>query len=187
MVQQTGDWYFNFEYERELERGFEDREDLFNPLLLSYATFSQGSAISIVSSTEPHTMCRRRPGCARRRWSGARPSSRRPAADRLVTSLVAAADQFIVRRDESHTIIAGYHWFGDWGRDTMIALPGLTLATGRPAIACSVLMTFARYVDQGMLPNRFPDDGEAPEYNTVVMRRSGCVKPFRGYYLCAYE
>jgi predicted glycogen debranching enzyme len=63
--------------------------------------------------------------------------------------------------------MAGYHWFGDWGRDTMIALPGLTLTTGRPDAARSILTTFARFVDRGMLPNRFPDAGEAPEYNTV--------------------
>jgi predicted glycogen debranching enzyme len=64
-------------------------------------------------------------------------------------------------------VIAGYPWFGDWGRDTMIALPGLALATGRFAEANQVLRTFARYISQGMLPNRFPDQGEAPEYNTV--------------------
>jgi len=65
------------------------------------------------------------------------------------------------------TIIAGYPWFGDWGRDTMIALPGLTLATGRPALARLILQTFARYIDQGMLLNTFPEDGQAPHYNTV--------------------
>jgi predicted glycogen debranching enzyme len=64
-------------------------------------------------------------------------------------------------------VIAGYPWFGDWGRDTMISLPGLALATGRPQIARSILLTFAKFVDQGMLPNRFPDQGELPEYNTV--------------------
>jgi predicted glycogen debranching enzyme len=90
-----------------------------------------------------------------------------PSPDPLISSLVAAADQFIVKRGELQTIIAGYHWFGDWGRDTMIALPGLTIATGRPGIARNILLTFARYVDQGMLPNRFPDEGETPEYNTV--------------------
>ncbi len=86
--------------------------------------------------------------------------------------LVAAADQFIVKRklpegDEGYTIVAGYPWFSDWGRDTMIALPGLTLATGRPEIARSILLTFARYVDQGMLPNTFPEAGETVMYNTV--------------------
>ena len=64
-------------------------------------------------------------------------------------------------------MIAGYHWFGDWGRDTMIALPGLTLTTGRPEAARRILTTFARFVDGGMLPNVFPDAGERPEYNTV--------------------
>lgn len=86
--------------------------------------------------------------------------------------LVLAADQFIVRRPtkrdpDGRSIIAGYHWFGDWGRDTMVALPGLTLATGRPEIAASILRTYAEFVNQGMLPNRFPDAGETPEYNTV--------------------
>ncbi|MGH2591910.1 MAG: amylo-alpha-1,6-glucosidase, partial [Anaerolineae bacterium] len=86
--------------------------------------------------------------------------------------LTLAADQFIVdrpTRDEpdGRTIIAGYPWFGDWGRDTMISLPGLTLATGRPDVARSILRTFANFVDRGMLPNRFPDEGETPEYNTV--------------------
>jgi predicted glycogen debranching enzyme len=165
-IQRTGDWYFNFEYERELDRGFHDREDLFNPLLLSY-DLRRRTAISIVTSTEPHHVSEvvglREAEVTRR----AAIVAASPHAGRLVTSLVAAADQFIVRRGESHTIIAGYHWFGDWGRDTMIALPGLTLATGRTAIARSLLMTFARSVDQGMLPNRFPDDGAAPEYNTV--------------------
>jgi predicted glycogen debranching enzyme len=66
-----------------------------------------------------------------------------------------------------NSVIAGYHWFADWGRDTMIALPGLALATGRPEIAKNILEAFAASADQGMLPNRFPDDGETPEYNTV--------------------
>ena len=86
--------------------------------------------------------------------------------------LVLAADQFIVRRPTPHdpegrTIIAGYPWFSDWGRDTMISLPGLTLGCGRPEIAAKILRTYAHFVDQGMIPNRFPDVGETPEYNTV--------------------
>jgi len=90
-----------------------------------------------------------------------------PVAEPFVQDLVAAADQFIVKRGDLKTIIAGYHWFGDWGRDTMIALPGLTLATGRAEIAKSILLAFAGAVDQGMLPNRFPDAGETPEYNSA--------------------
>ncbi len=77
------------------------------------------------------------------------------------------ASQSDGRELEGRSVIAGYPWFGDWGRDTMIALPGLTLVTGRPAEARQILLTFARFVDQGMLPNRFPDAGEEPEYNTI--------------------
>ncbi len=68
---------------------------------------------------------------------------------------------------EGRSIIAGYHWFGDWGRDTMIALPGLTLTTGRPEIAREILRSYAAFVDGGMLPNNFPDGNGVPGYNTV--------------------
>jgi glycogen debranching enzyme len=102
----------------------------------------------------------------------------------LMPHLALAADQFIVARKSaesvrsaqsavlqsqsaSQSVIAGYPWFSDWGRDTMIALPGLTLSTGRYDVAANVLRTFARFVSDGMLPNRFPDAGEQPEYNTV--------------------
>ena len=81
--------------------------------------------------------------------------------------LTRAADQFVVRRGSGATVIAGFHWFSDWGRDTMIALPWLTLATGRYDDARGMLLAFAESVDRGMLPNRFPDAGETPEYNTV--------------------
>jgi predicted glycogen debranching enzyme len=90
-----------------------------------------------------------------------------PSTDVFTQTMVQAADQFLVRRGAETTVIAGYHWFSDWGRDTMIALPGLTLATGRYDVARSILRAFAESADRGMLPNRFPDAGEAPEYNTV--------------------
>ena len=87
-------------------------------------------------------------------------------------ALVLAADQFVVRRaiagdSEGQSVIAGYPWFGDWGRDTMISLPGLTLTTGRPEVAARILRTFGHFVDQGMLPNRFPDEDGKAEYNTA--------------------
>ena len=95
----------------------------------------------------------------------------------LPPTLILAADQFIATRNTTNpetnqtepgkTIIAGFPWFGDWGRDTMIALPGLTLATGRADIARPILRTFARYLSQGMLPNAFPEAGSEPGYNTV--------------------
>ena len=68
---------------------------------------------------------------------------------------------------EGRSVIAGYPWFGDWGRDTMISLPGLCLATGRFDTARQILETFARFVDRGMLPNVFPGAGRAPDYNTA--------------------
>ncbi|MEJ2008813.1 MAG: amylo-alpha-1,6-glucosidase [Acidobacteriota bacterium] len=88
-----------------------------------------------------------------------------------VEHLALAADQFVVKRTardaEPSTVIAGYHWFGDWGRDTMIALPGLALSTGRPDVARNVLLAWSGFVDGGMLPNHFPETGEKPQYNSV--------------------
>ncbi|MDP3004677.1 amylo-alpha-1,6-glucosidase [Methylotenera sp.] len=89
-----------------------------------------------------------------------------------IRQLLMAADSFLIARpvegfEYGESVIAGYPWFGDWGRDTMIALPGLTLKTGRFSSAKNILMTFAKYVDQGMLPNTFPEHGEQPQYNTV--------------------
>jgi predicted glycogen debranching enzyme len=94
------------------------------------------------------------------------------AAPPAIQQLVLAADQFIAARPlegaaEARTILAGYPWFGDWGRDTMVALPGLCLSTGRPWLARNILRTFARFVSQGMLPNIIPRAGEEPEYNSV--------------------
>ena len=96
----------------------------------------------------------------------------RQSSPPAVQQLVLAADQFIAARPldgaaDAKTILAGYPWFSDWGRDTMIALPGLCLATGRPWLARNILRTFSRFVSEGMLPNQFPRAGEAPAYNTV--------------------
>ena len=95
-----------------------------------------------------------------------------PPAPPWINRLVLAADTFIFARPlpeepGGQSIIAGYPWFGDWGRDTMISLPGLTLAIGRPAIARRILQTFSAFVSQGMLPNVFPGAGDTPEYNTA--------------------
>jgi predicted glycogen debranching enzyme len=104
-------------------------------------------------------------------WAAADPVAARLAPD-WIQQLVLAADQFIVQRSlpqdaDGRSIIAGYHWFGDWGRDTMISLPGLALTTGRPEIARKILLSSALYMDQGMLPNNFPDANGRPEYNAV--------------------
>ena len=100
------------------------------------------------------------------------PGLDKEAAPAWIRQLVIAADSFVFARldagdGERYSIIAGYPWFGDWGRDTMIALPGLALATGRHDIALRILNTFVAYVSEGMLPNRFPGAGDEPEYNTV--------------------
>jgi predicted glycogen debranching enzyme len=165
-VSATGDWYRNFEYAIDQERGLEYQEDLFNPCLLTVDLHSETRA-SMIASTEP----RDGSGAEQLRFDEI---ARREAldtaarsADPFVRDLTLAADQFLVTRDGGSTVIAGYHWFSDWGRDTMIALPGLTLSTGRHQDARGILLAFANSVDRGMLPNRFPDAGEALEYNTV--------------------
>jgi predicted glycogen debranching enzyme len=173
------DWYQGFDLAVEHYRGLSDREDHLHVATFE-TTLQPGESLTFLASTESqpspkgeealHIRCAQEQklidiGKANRPDNG----KDMPA---WVQHLFLAADQFIVERplaDEpsGKTIIAGYPWFGDWGRDTMISLPGLTLATGRPEVARSILHTFAQYVDQGMLPNRFPDASEVPEYNTV--------------------
>jgi predicted glycogen debranching enzyme len=162
----AGCWYRNFEYQVERERGFDFTEDLFNPFVLKF-DLSGRSVVSLIASTERREISHADEYAraeVERRQKIVKPA---PTSDELVRALVDAAEQFIVARGEEKTVIAGYHWFCDWGRDTMIALPGLTLVTNRPDIARSILSEFARHVDRGMIPNRFPDAGETPDYNTV--------------------
>ncbi len=162
-VESRGYWYRDFEYAIEQERGFDYREDLFQPFSMR---FNLSDDAVVIASTE------RKTGAAaslkktemKRRTALMAKSG---GEDKFSRQLVLAADQFIVSRGTGKTVIAGYHWFSDWGRDTMIALPGLTLATNRPEIAKRILTEFSLYISQGMLPNRFPDEGETPEYNTV--------------------
>ena len=165
-VSAQGDWYRSFEYSAEQERGLDYREDLFQPLVLTFDMRGDGSAV-VIASTEPRNAGSA--GALRAAEIERRGKLLMSAArdDESLQALALAADQFLVRRGAGSTVIAGYHWFCDWGRDTMIALPGLTLATGRFDIARNILLQFAAAVDRGMLPNRFPDAGETPEYNTV--------------------
>jgi predicted glycogen debranching enzyme len=160
------DWYLHFEYARERERGFDFQEDLFTPGALA-VTLRPGERIGgIASLISPHgrDALALLDGERRRRQGLLRPFARQ---GELVRSLVLAADQFLVRRAEDWTVIAGYPWFADWGRDTMIALPGLALVTGRLGEAAGILRAFAQAVRHGLVPNRFSDRGEEPEYNTV--------------------
>jgi predicted glycogen debranching enzyme len=167
------DWYRDFFLSMEDYRGLEAHEDHLHAGVFR-ATLHPGESLTLVASTE-----------ATPNLDGALAYAKRQAyeqelivqsgltdAPEWVRHLVLAADQFIVRRalpddQEGRSIIAGYPWFGDWGRDTMISLPGLTLVTGRYDVAERILRTLAHFVDRGMLPNRFPDEDEMPEYNTV--------------------
>lgn len=175
------EWYKGFDLAAERDRGLSDREDHLHVATIAVTLYA-GESLTIVASTESNQMLDGQVAFKAQRdretqlleiWQSA-PSLKKysQTAPDWIEHLVLAADQFIVERPlperpDGKTIIAGYHWFSDWGRDTMISLPGLTLATGRPEIARSILLTFAQYLDRGMLPNRFPDAGEIPEYNTV--------------------
>jgi predicted glycogen debranching enzyme len=158
-------WYRSFEYARERERGLDHLEDLWSPgtlrvplaprrpwgLLVRAGSIPAGATATDAVAAE-RTRLRALAG----------------GSEGLLGSLRRAAHAFVVRRGEAgRSVIAGYHWFADWGRDTMIALPGLCLGEGRADAARGVLAEFARHVDAGMIPNRFPDGGEPPEYNTV--------------------
>jgi predicted glycogen debranching enzyme len=159
-------WYWNFKHRVETERGLDDLEDLFRParFTMTLAAGESGAMTLTASETEPLPAAQ----ALRREFERqAALLQLTPDAPESFTQLALAADQFIVQRQGGMTVIAGYPWFGDWGRDTMIALPGLTLATGRPDIAANILRTFASFVSDGLLPNRFPDGADAPEYNTV--------------------
>ncbi len=165
-VENTGHWYRRFKYEVERERGLDYQEDLFNLCVLRFDLGTQKRA-TIIASTERRDVASaalyRRNEVSRRRQTGLGS----PIEDDFVRALSSASEQYIVSRGAHKTVIAGYPWFSDWGRDTMIALPGLTLPGGRFEVARSILQTFSRYVDRGMLPNCFPDAGETPQYNTV--------------------
>ncbi len=163
-IEHQGHWYRDFEYPIEQERGFNYTEDLFQPFSL---TFGLASDAVVIASTEVRNT--RNVGELEQAEIKRRADLivRAETDDRSLWPLILAADQFIVTRGGGTTVIAGYPWFSDWGRDTMIALPGLTLATKRPEIARSIILEFAKHISKGMIPNRFPDEGETPDYNTV--------------------
>ena len=162
-VETAGDWYKSFEYAIEQERGFEFQEDLFQPFVMR---FDLQRPAEVIVTTEQNTKpaSRLEKDEIRRRRGLVKTAN---AEDETMQTLALAADQFIVKRGSGHTVIAGYPWFSDWGRDTMISLPGLTLATNRRRIAREIILEFSEHISEGMLPNRFPDQGEEAEYNTV--------------------
>jgi len=167
----AAEWYWNFLHRVEAERGLEPLEDLLTPGLFT-ADLTLRQPVYLTATAEAATAA---PGpeieaalkSAAQRLLAPLPRS----APAWIRSLARAADQFIVRRDAAgsaaRSVIAGYPWFTDWGRDTMISLPGLATALKRYDLAAGILRTYARFVDRGMLPNCFPDVGAAPQYNTA--------------------
>jgi predicted glycogen debranching enzyme len=153
-------WYRNFEYTEERERGLDFVEDLASPGSFSW-DLSQGDGVWILGAG---TLDETRPAAELFESIRNGEAARRA---RFASPLHRAADAYLVRRGHGKTIIAGYPWFTDWGRDTFIALRGLCLAIGRLDDARDILLDWAGTVSEGMLPNRFPDQGDAPEYNSV--------------------
>jgi predicted glycogen debranching enzyme len=150
----------------------DEAEDLYTPGVFN-AALSPGSPIFLVASAESAPSLAGELVLAalharHQQVAGSLP----PAAPAWIRDLALAADQFVVQSVAAQggaktSIVAGYPWFGDWGRDTMIALPGVATALKRYDITAGVLRTYAGFVDGGMIPNRFPDGGEKPEYNTA--------------------
>lgn len=160
-------WYYNFEFTVEQERGMEAVEDLFTPGQFE-VNLQKGQKLGIILSTEPATGRDAVELYEAEKVRRLALIQKGPGQSPLIDRLTLAADQFIVKRNENQkTIIAGYHWFTDWGRDTMIALPGLCLANGRHDDAKKILQAFGAHTSQGMIPNRFPDYQEDPEYNNI--------------------
>jgi predicted glycogen debranching enzyme len=158
-------WYYNFEYAKEQYRGLDFKEDLYSHGIFSVSMKSGGKLGIIISTEEP---AGRNAFRLYSKEEKRRAGLIRNISHKQLKRLFLAADQFIVNRgDGLKTVIAGYHWFSDWGRDTMISLSGLCLSTGRVEDAKRILKTFSENISQGMLPNRFPDKGEIPEYNTI--------------------
>ena len=161
------DWYRQFLYTAERERGLDDTEDLASPGEFSWPLSGPGEqavwvlragptgASETLTAGEVVTLVNDTRAAERRR------------RDAFPTPIDRAADAYLVQRGAGRTIVAGYPWFTDWGRDTFIALRGLCLATGRLADARDILVEWAGAVSEGMLPNRFADRGEAPEFNSV--------------------
>ena len=159
------EWFKQFLYAEERARGLNDVEDLASPGVM-HCTLDDGPAICVLTAAsgdapppEDATAVRR----LAQSWIAAE----RRRRNALGAPLARAADGYLVGRGQGRTIVAGYPWFTDWGRDTFIAVRGLCLAQDRFADARDVLLEWASAVDQGMLPNRFPDQGSAPEYNAV--------------------
>jgi predicted glycogen debranching enzyme len=158
-------WYYNFLYPEEQHRGLDCTEDLLSPGIFEL-DLAKGEA-ALIFDTDQHAAQALPEGIdAIGHWHGTRERERQVRAQ-FPSALHRAASAYVVRGRMGTTLLAGYPWFTDWGRDTFIALRGICLAAGRIAEAGQILRSWASAVSDGMLPNRFPDHGELPEFNAV--------------------
>ena len=160
------EWYRNFLYSAERERGLDDTEDLASPGVLAWLLDPlRDEAVLVLSAVvDEHP---RAAGNSARDQARQILETERQRRAAFPTVLDRAADAYLVRRGSGRSIVAGYPWFTDWGRDTFIAVRGLCISTGRLSDARDILVEWCGAVSQGMLPNRFPDSGEAAEFNAV--------------------
>src|SRR3990172_6248033 len=158
------DWYRNFLYEEERARGLDFTEDLASPGIF-HCALPAGEAVLILATEGQESATLPQGASAEACVKSLRDAERQRRG--FASRLHRAADAYLVRRGTGKTIVAGYPWFTDWGRDTFIALRGLCLATGRLAEAQQILLEWSNVVSEGMLPNLFPDQGDRPEYNSV--------------------
>jgi len=159
------DWWRNFLYTQERLRGLDCLEDLAAPGVFHF-DLASGEALLILAAEGHEEAVLGREASAAQALELLRASERRRRR-RFSTPSERAAAAYLVRRGAGSTLVAGYPWFTDWGRDTFIALRGLCLATGRLESASDILLEWASAVSDGMLPNRFPDAGRAPEFNAA--------------------
>ena len=159
------DWFRNFVYLQERERGLDFTEDLAAPGIFQWE-LSAGEAVLIFAADELPNGGPAAERSAEQLLADLRASELQRRRE-FPSSLDRAADAYLVKRGKGKTVVAGYPWFSDWGRDTFISLRGLCLATGRLDEARNILLEWANVVSEGMLPNLFPDRGDHPEYNSV--------------------
>jgi predicted glycogen debranching enzyme len=163
----NGAWFKNLQYREEQARGLDYQEDARSVGEIEFY-LKPGETQYLMFSTDPD-MANRNPAELKRQELERLEELDPKTKNAFFNDLAVAADQFLVQRRStgSATLIAGYPWFTDWGRDTMIALRGTCIALGKQEASKSIIRTFLQYIDGGMLPNRFPDQGEVPEYNTI--------------------
>ncbi len=159
-------WYRHIQFPVEQQRGLDAEEDWWSPGEFTFELES-GSTRTLVLTSETIDQLDVVPLEKREKSRRGILRQAAPADDSLAGELWCAADRYLSERGAGHTVVAGYPWFTDWGRDTFISLPGLCLVTGRLDVAWQVIGSFAAHVSGGMVPNRFPDAGGQPEYNTI--------------------